>query len=175
MKLTPIFAATALVALNGCASITTDNTQSIRLETVDRDGVTVNGATCNLVNDRGNYEGKSPATVLVRKSSGNLDINCTLPENSEGAATLVSRAGAGMWGNIVFGGGIGAIIDHNKGTAYNYPNWIQVVLGKRLVFDRRNSKDDTPTPGFESGDPSKSNQTGQDAPAKPAIEPVAQR
>jgi hypothetical protein len=31
----------------------------------------------------------------------------------------ISRANAGMAGNIIFGGGIGAIIDHNKGTAYS--------------------------------------------------------
>lgn len=44
-----------------------------------------------------------------------------------------------MWGNILFGGGIGAIVDHNKGTAYSYPDWVKVVLGDNLVFDRKNN------------------------------------
>ncbi len=46
-----------------------------------------------------------------------------------------------MWGNILFGGGIGAIVDHNKGTAYSYPDWVKVILGDNLVFDRKNNVD----------------------------------
>ena len=42
-----------------------------------------------------------------------------------------------MWGNIVFGGGIGAIIDHNKGNGYNYPDQLPVVMGKSVVVDRK--------------------------------------
>lgn len=45
-----------------------------------------------------------------------------------------------MYGNIIFGGGVGALIDHNKGTAYNYPNNLPVVMGKPVIVDRRNSK-----------------------------------
>jgi hypothetical protein len=55
----------------------------------------------------------------------------------------------GLAGNIIFGGGIGAIIDHNKGTAYTYPSWIQLVFGKSLVFDRSTEKDGQPVPGME--------------------------
>ena len=56
---------------------------------------------------------------------------------------------AGMAGNIIFGGGIGAIIDHNKGTAYTYPTWVQLVFGKTLVFDRSAEKDGQPVMGTE--------------------------
>ncbi len=56
---------------------------------------------------------------------------------------------AGMAGNIIFGGGIGAIIDHNKGTAYTYPTWIQLIFGKTLVFDRSAEKDGQPVLGME--------------------------
>lgn len=41
-----------------------------------------------------------------------------------------------MWGNIVFGGGVGAIIDHNNGTGYNYPNDLSVKMGKSVTFDQ---------------------------------------
>ena len=46
-----------------------------------------------------------------------------------------------MFGNILFGGGIGAIIDHNKGTAYSYPDWIRVIMGDDLVYDRKTNKE----------------------------------
>mgnify|MGYP001331201146 CR=1 FL=1 len=68
----------------------------------------------------------------------------------EAIGTAISRASAGMFGNLVFGGGIGAIIDHNRGTAYNYPEWVQVIFGKVLIFDRSAHKAGEPTPGKES-------------------------
>lgn len=45
-----------------------------------------------------------------------------------------------MWGNIVLGGGIGAIIDHNKGTGYNYPSDLPVRMGESVTVDRRDEK-----------------------------------
>ena len=42
-----------------------------------------------------------------------------------------------MWGNIIFGGGIGAIIDHNKGTGYDYPNQLPVKMGESVVVDKK--------------------------------------
>jgi hypothetical protein len=53
-----------------------------------------------------------------------------------------------MWGNIILGGGIGAIVDHNKGTAYTYPTWVQLVFGKSLVFDRQMEKEGQPVLGM---------------------------
>lgn len=35
-----------------------------------------------------------------------------------------------MWGNIVLGGGIGAIVDHNNGTAYEYPSLLKIYMGR---------------------------------------------
>ena len=61
----------------------------------------------------------------------------------------ISRANAGLAGNIIFGGGIGAIIDHNKGSAYTYPTWVQLVFGKTLVFDRSAEKEGMPVMGTE--------------------------
>jgi hypothetical protein len=43
------------------------------------------------------------------------------------------------------GGVVGAVIDSSKGTAYNYPSWVQLVFGEKLVFDRHNSHDSSPT------------------------------
>jgi hypothetical protein len=42
-----------------------------------------------------------------------------------------------MWGNIIFGSGIGAIIDNNKGTGYDYPNNLPVKMGDSVMVDRR--------------------------------------
>ena len=51
--------------------------------------------------------------------------------------------------SIILGGGIGAIIDHNKGTAYTYPQWIRLVVGKILGYDSTKDKDGMPNLGTE--------------------------
>ena len=71
-----------------------------------------------------------------------LKIKCGKEGQPLGAATAISRANGRMFGNILLGGGIGAIIDHNKGTAYNYPGWLQVTMGESLLFDRMDQTDE---------------------------------
>lgn len=75
------------------------------------------------------------------RSGENLYVVCSKDGEEAGIDTLISRANGGMFGNILFGGGIGAIIDHNKGTAYSYPDWVRVIMGDNLVYDRKNNKD----------------------------------
>lgn len=148
MLLRTAIAATC-IAFTGCASVVNDSTHPMKVETKTESGQLVVGAECKLTNDYGSVSMKSGDTTPVRRSSKDLDILCKHPDNPGAAARAVSRANAGMFGNIILGGGIGAIIDHSKGTAYTYPTWVQLVFGKTLVFDRSAEKDGQPTPGTE--------------------------
>ena len=139
----------ACLAFTGCASVVNDSTHPMKVETKTDAGQVVVGADCKLTNDYGSVSVKSGDTAQVRRSSKDLDIVCKHPENPDATARAISRANAGMFGNIVLGGGIGAIIDHNKGTAYTYPTWVQLVYGKTLVFDRSAEKDGQPSLGTE--------------------------
>lgn len=142
-----IAVAAAAVLSAGCASIVNETTQPMKIETLNGTGTAVAGAECKLSNDYGSVTVRSGDTSQVRRSSKDLDISCKHPDNPEAVARAISRANAGLAGNILFGGGIGAIIDHNKGTAYTYPTWVQLVFGQTLVFDRSVEKDDgTPVP-----------------------------
>jgi hypothetical protein len=147
-RLTIAFAA---VAATGCASIVNDTTHPMKVEAKSSAGATVTGAECKLTNDYGTATVKSGDTTQVRRSSKDLDIVCTNPDNPQANARAISRANGGMFGNVILGGGIGAIIDHNKGTAYTYPTWVQVVFGQTLIFDRRDEKEGQPTPGRAPG------------------------
>ena len=89
--------------------------------------------------------------MQIRRSSKDLDIVCKTAEQNDATGRAISRANGGMFGNIILGGGIGAIIDHNKGTAYTYPTWIQLIFGKSLVFDRSAEKEGQPTVAAEQG------------------------
>ena len=135
------------MSLVGCASIVNDSTHPVKIETRTIGGVMVSGADCQVSNDYGSTSVKSGATSPMRRSSKDMDITCVQPGQPEARGRAISRANAGMAGNIIFGGGIGAIIDHNKGTAYTYPTWLQLVFGQTLVFDRRDEKEGSPVPG----------------------------
>lgn len=139
----------AAIALTGCASVMNDSTHPVKLETKTSEGQLVAGADCKISNDYGSVSARSGDTVQVRRSSKDLDIICKHPANPDATARAISRANGGMFGNIILGGGIGAIIDHNKGTAYTYPTWVQLVFGKTLVFDRTAEKEGQPTLGVE--------------------------
>jgi hypothetical protein len=138
------------VTATGCATIVNETTHPMKLETAKADGTLVSDAECKLSNDYGTITGKSGNTLQVRRSSKDLDITCTLPDNQDALARAISRANAGLAGNILIGGGIGAIIDHSKGTAYTYPTWVRLVFGKTLVFDRSAEKEGQPVAGVEA-------------------------
>ena len=139
----------ACIAMTGCASIVNDSTNPVRFETYGANGAEIKDAECKLENDYGQQVIKTPATVNVRRSSKDLQVTCVKAGEVDGRGVAISRANAGMAGNIIFGGGIGAIIDHNKGTAYTYPQWVQIVMGKLLTFDRRADVEGQPNRGVE--------------------------
>jgi hypothetical protein len=145
-----VIASAAVVGLSGCASIVNDSTNPVRLETYSKDGTEIKDMECKLENDYGPMTVKTPGTVKVHRSSKDLQIVCTKTGELDAKGAAVSRANAGLAGNIIFGGGIGAIIDHNKGTAYTYPEWIRLVAGSLLSFDRRADKEGTPNLGSAS-------------------------
>ena len=127
--------------LTGCATITKDANQPVRVETYSKNNVAVTGAKCVGKNERGEFTTDSSGMMRPHRSGENLVITCSKDGEEAGLGTLISRANGGMFGNILFGGGIGAIIDHNKGTAYSYPDWVRVIMGENFVYDRKNNKD----------------------------------
>jgi len=148
-KILPVLV--VLAALSGCASVMNDTTQGMKLETKTEDGRLVFGADCKLTNDRGTITVKSGDTAAVRRSYSDLEIVCINPRNSdEAVARAVSRVNGAMFGNLILGGAIGAVVDHNRGTAYTYPTWVQLVFGRSLLFDRERENEGTPTPAADA-------------------------
>ena len=143
-----VLIATSL-AFTGCASVVNDVTHPMKVETKTGAGQLITGADCKLTNDYGVFQVKSGDTVQVRRSSKDIEIVCKDSANPDAIAKAISRANGGMFGNILLGGGIGAIIDHNKGTAYTYPLWVQLVFGQTLVFDRASEREGQPTPSTQ--------------------------
>ncbi len=135
-----LLVAVAAVSLTtGCSTITQSENQRVSV-TASYEGKPVPDADCSLSNDKGTWTSKAPGQVDVRKSGENLNVVCKKEGLVDGLLTAVSRAAGSMWGNIVFGGGIGAIIDHSKGTGYDYPTTLPVEMGKSVSVDRAQEK-----------------------------------
>ncbi len=127
--------------LTGCATITKDANQPVRVETYSKTNEVVKDVKCVGKNERGEFAVDSSGVMRPHRSGENLMVTYSKDGAEPGIATLISRANGGMFGNILFGGGIGAIIDHNKGTAYSYPDWVRVIMGDDLLFDRKQNKE----------------------------------
>ena len=136
---TAVICALTLLA-SGCASITGSEIQNVALRAKSTEGADVAKADCELKNDKGSWKSMTPGFVGVQRSAEDLLVTCTKEGHKEGMLRAVSRASGGMFGNIIFGGGIGAIIDHNKGTGYEYPNRAVIVMGETTMIDRRDEE-----------------------------------
>lgn len=135
LKLT--IAGVVVILCTGCASITGSEMQQLSLTTKGEDSQVIEGVQCQLQNDKGTWESTSPGFVNIRRSSEDLNVECKKEGQKNGLLKGISRAAGSMYGNIIFGGGIGAIIDHNKGTGYNYPDRLPVEMGKSVIADRK--------------------------------------
>jgi hypothetical protein len=119
----------------------------MRIETYNQSGAEVKDMDCTIDNGYGELAIKTPGTFRVLRSRHDLQIQCSKPGEAMAKGTAVSRANAGIIGNVIIGGGVGMIIDHYKGTGYTYPQWVRLVVDKILTFDRRDDKDDMPNLG----------------------------
>jgi hypothetical protein len=128
-KLTVIFAAALITLLSGCASITGSPNQSVSVQTRDKTGAEVIGASCELTNNKGKWFVTTPGSVGIHRSNDDMQVLCKKDNFENGRAAVVSDTKGSMFGNILLGGGIGAIVDHNNGSAYEYPTVIDLVMG----------------------------------------------
>lgn len=123
--------ATCVVLTSGCSTITGGGTsQALSVQTYAADGKDVEGARCEMTNDEGTWFVVTPGSTTVRRSNKDLQVVCKKPDTDVGGGNVVSRTTGNMFGNIIFGGGIGALIDHNNGSAYEYPALIKIIMGR---------------------------------------------
>lgn len=106
----------ALVGLTSCSSIVNESHLPINLSFSDN-----SGGECALRNKRESYQTQIPASVLVRRSDDPLVYDCTTSDGRKANGSINSKVGQTMAGNIIFGGGIGAVIDANNDMHHEYP------------------------------------------------------
>ena len=112
------------VLLSGCASMTTGQTQAVKVDTGSDCG-----SKCTLKNDKGIWTAPSTATpVSISRSAEDLTVSCEHGEKS-GSTTVKSSLDGMVFGNILMPGGLVATaIDCQNGSAYAYPETIKVAM-----------------------------------------------
>lgn len=125
MKSVLIVAIAATLA--GCASITGSKMQPISVQTT-LDSREVSGLGCTLMNDEGKWFVTSPGSVVIRKSTADLTVECALKNGFSGNAQAVSKANLNIWGNLLVGGVIGYVVDRKTGAGFDYPAVITVPV-----------------------------------------------
>lgn len=168
MKTTIMGALAAAVALSGCASIVSGTNQVVSVQTT-QEGNDVTGAACKLENDKGTWFVKTPGTVTVHRAHGDLAVKCEKEGTPPGIASVKSSTKGMAFGNILFGGIIGAGVDMASGAAYDYPDLITVSMGLTSIIEQQKKPDGAqypaPTPADQpaSGVAAAPQQTAQPA------------
>ena len=118
-----VFLALAILMLNGCASILMGDKQRIVLSVSckEREFPTY----CDVSNDKGQWSVLTPAPLYVEKSREPLKVSCS-GILGKTTWTLNSSPGVAMAGNILFGGVVGAVVDHRTAKGYVYPEHINL-------------------------------------------------
>lgn len=115
--------------LMGCASIVNGQNQSVSVETRTESSALA-GATCKLSNNKGTWFVTTPGSTTVQRSFEDLSVRCDKDTLEPGMVSVKSSTKAMAFGNIIFGGVIGAGVDMSTGAAYDYPTLITVQMGK---------------------------------------------
>ncbi len=117
----------AIMPFAGCASIVDGTKQVVSVKTISA-AHDVDGAQCSMKNGSGTFYVKTPGTVTVHRAYGPLHVKCTKTGYQPALTTVKSSTKGMAYGNLLFGGVIGAGVDMSDGAAYNYPKLITVPM-----------------------------------------------
>ncbi|MDQ8035160.1 MAG: hypothetical protein REJ50_24400 [Bordetella sp.] len=134
--------ACAASLLTGCAAISVGTRQEVRIDTVDQAGQPVSGATCELTNDRDTLilQSGQVAVKQLRRANGDMSIRCLATGQPPAVGTAISRANAGLAGDLIMTSTLGVIVDAATAAMYTYPTWMQLVFGEERLYDRSGNR-----------------------------------
>jgi enoyl-[acyl-carrier-protein] reductase (NADH) len=128
LKRTGAVALLAIAALQGCATLTDSNEQEVTVRAI-LDHREVANVGCVLSNNVGRWFVNAPGRVTIRKSEGNLVVDCKKAGVGAATETVASRFGTGnLIGNAVTSGGLGYLVDRHSGAGFDYPVMLTVLM-----------------------------------------------
>jgi len=114
----------AVAILSGCATLTTSSSQNVTL------GTEPPGATCTFKREDQviGIVNPTPGSINVSKSHAAIDVICVREGFLDAVGTVGSKFQAMTFGNIVFGGIIGIVVDAASGATAEYEPTITIRL-----------------------------------------------
>jgi hypothetical protein len=125
MRLLPWLAGVALVLLTtGCATLTKGTQQTITVATDPP------GAACTMSRDAKAVAvvNPTPGSMPIEKGAGTISILCKKQGYQDAAGVLASEFQAMTFGNILFGGVVGIVVDAASGAMHRYPDRVTITL-----------------------------------------------
>ena len=104
--------------LSACASIVGGTHQHLSVETHSTSQDVV-GADCTVSNERGEQHVTTPGIVTVHRGSGPIQVRCVKDGEAIGDQSFASTVRPMEWGNILFGGLIGLVVDFSDDAAHH--------------------------------------------------------
>ena len=104
-----------------CSTVFGTDQQPVSIKTYDLEGNHVEGASCTLSNDEGNFYVTTPGTVVIKQACGNAELMCTKKGYERASAAEIEKSHkAGTWVNILWWPGY--FVDRISGSACKYPS-----------------------------------------------------
>jgi hypothetical protein len=118
----------AIAALQGCATLTDSNEQEVDVRAI-LDHREMANVGCVLSNDMGRWFVNAPGRVTIRKSEGDLVVDCKKEGVGVASEKVASRFGTGnLIGNAITSGGLGYLVDRHSGAGFDYPVTLTVLM-----------------------------------------------
>lgn len=118
----------AIASLQGCATLTDSNEQEVAVRAI-LDHRELVGVGCVLSNDAGRWFVTAPGRVTIRKSEGDLAVDCKKEGVGAARETVASHFGTGnLIANAVTSGGLGYLVDRHSGAGFDYPVTLTVLM-----------------------------------------------
>ena len=117
-----------LGSLAGCATVSESKDQQVTVQTI-QDNRELVAVGCVLTNNAGRWFMMAPGRVTIRKSAGNLLVDCKKGSTSAGQELFASRANnTATIGNAVATAGLGYLLDKRTGAGFEYPDVLTVLM-----------------------------------------------
>jgi hypothetical protein len=125
-KITILSVSLVCVLASSCATIIKGPSQEVKITTAP-----IQKAHCTLTNAEGNWSATTPATVNIKKSKTDLQIDCEdTKTKSSGSEAVDSGVEQWTFANIILGGLVGLGIDWLTGSVHKYDDDVNVTLHK---------------------------------------------
>lgn len=112
----------SLLPINGCATITKGTGDVLQVNVTNCS----QPMQCSATNKKGSWDFTVPGPVKFKKSDDDLHITCEDGEHKISIRATPTRGGMG-WGNIVFGGLLGAGIDSSTDAHWDMVDGISIA------------------------------------------------